>query len=487
MASKSWPKTSSVKSWGSNRQLGRHTDPIIKMSKRRSDESLGIANKRSRRSESPCEGCSQTFRGLSPGSSSSSSTSVYTDAPEMPEESLSRSSSEPELELWLSATSDCDTHTDTSMELGVTTNNIRKLEEIEEPRKRSREIQSPLEGPSHQDCSSDKPRKRSRKTQRPSEGSSQRDCFSEAPRKSSRKTLSPSEGPSHQALSSDRPSTSSPANAVPSNSMAAFEAKYRVHEILGEGGFSVVFSGERKDDNLPVAIKEILQCNVDRIPMLLDGNMTMVPLEVALLLRLKPAESETSAVVTLLDWYDLDNSLILVLERPVPCMTLSDYVNRRQFPMQEHETKIIIKQLVDSLIEIHSKEVFHRDIKTDNILIETASDVPCVRIIDFGCGTFLSGQTYTDEEGTYIYAPPEMFIDGMYQAEPLTVWQLGVVMFGMLHRRLPFRGSIEIAYGEPDIGDGLSVDCQNFLLSCLVKAKEARPTLDMLKNHPWLM
>lgn len=59
--------------------------------------------------------------------------------------------------------------------------------------------------------------------------------------------------------------------------------------------------------------------------------------------------------------------------------------------------------------------------------------------------------------GTYIYAPPEMFIDGMYQAEPLTVWQLGVVMFGMLHRRLPFRGSIEIAYGEPDIGDGLSV------------------------------
>lgn len=135
------------------------------------------------------------------------------------EESLSRSSSEPELELWLSATSDCDTHTDTSMELGVTTNDIRKLEEIEEPRKRSREIQSPLEGPSHQDCSSDKPRKRSRKTQRPSEGSSQRDCFSEAPRKSSRKTLSPSEGPSHQALSSDRPSTSSPANAVPSNSM----------------------------------------------------------------------------------------------------------------------------------------------------------------------------------------------------------------------------------------------------------------------------
>ncbi|KAG8003243.1 Serine/threonine-protein kinase pim-2 [Nibea albiflora] len=228
--------------------------------------------------------------------------------------------------------------------------------------------------------------------------------------------------------------------------------------MLGEGGFGVVFAGERKDDNLPVAIKEILQCHIDRTPMVLDGNMTMVPLEVALLLRLKPAESETSAVVTLLDWYDLEDSVILVLERPVPCMDLSQYVNRREFSMQEHEAKIIIRQLVDSLIEIHSKGVFHRDIKTDNILIETASDVPRVRIIDFGCGTFLSGQTYTDSDGTYIYASPEIFMDRMYQAEPLTVWQLGVVMFGMLHKRLPFQSAFEIVYAQPDIGDGMSAD-----------------------------
>lgn len=46
--------------------------------------------------------------------------------------------------------------------------------------------------------------------------------------------------------------------------------------------------------------------------------------------------------------------------------------------------QIIMKQLVDALIEIHSRGVFHRDIKLDNILIETGSDGPCVRIIDFG-------------------------------------------------------------------------------------------------------
>ncbi|TKS74179.1 Serine/threonine-protein kinase pim-2 [Collichthys lucidus] len=309
----------------------------------------------------------------------------------------------------------------------------------EVPSKSSRKTLSPSEGPSHQDCSSDKPRKRSRKTQRPSEGSSKRDCFSKVPSKSSRKTLSPSEGPSHQDCSSDKPRKRSRKTQRPSQGSSKRDCFSEVPSKSSRKTLRVPATRPSPvTDRAPhhqqmlcpptVAIKEILQSNVDRTPMLLGGNMIMVPLEVALLLRLKPAESETSAVVTLLDWYDLDNSLILVLERPVPCMTLQEYVNRRQFPMQEHETKIIIKQLVDSLIEIHSKEVFHRDIKTDNILIETGSDVPRVRIIDFGCGTFLSGQTYTDNEVILVV-----------------------------------------------------------LLRCLAKDKEARPTLAMLKNHPWLM
>jgi len=59
----------------------------------------------------------------------------------------------------------------------------------------------------------------------------------------------------------------------------------------------------------------------------------------------------------------------------------------------------IVKQLVDALIEVHSKGVFHRDIKLDNILIETDTDVPRVRLIDFGCGTFLSEGTYSTVQG----------------------------------------------------------------------------------------
>ncbi|KAL7397762.1 hypothetical protein ABVT39_027549 [Epinephelus coioides] len=215
---------------------------------------------------------------------------------------------------------------------------------------------------------------------------------------------------------------------------------------------------------------------------LLGGKTRKVPLEVALLLKLKPV----AAVVTLLDWYDLDNELILVLERPVPCSDLINYMNSRESVLQEHEAKAITKQLVNALIEVHSRGVFHRDIKLDNILIETGSDVPRVRLIDFGCGAFLSGRRYTLETGTYPYKPPEWFQRQWYMAEPTTVWQLGVVLFEMLHDDMPFSNSSEIMTEEPNICEDLSINCHNFLQRCLTKRPETRSTLRKLKIHPWL-
>ncbi|KAG8010349.1 Serine/threonine-protein kinase pim-1 [Nibea albiflora] len=230
--------------------------------------------------------------------------------------------------------------------------------------------------------------------------------------------------------------------------------------MLGKGSYGSVFAGERKRDNLPVAIKEISQQDVDRIPVLVDGDVTMVPLEVALLLTLEPAESESSAVVTLLDWFDLEDVLILVLERPDPCMGMYDYIYREEHRIKEDEAKIMTRQLVDALIEIHSKGVFHGDIKADNILIETGSDVPRVRVIDFGIGAFLSGDTlnaYAERE-VFLCSPPEMWKDGTFQAESTTVWQLGLVVYEILHRRLPFQSGFGIKRRRTCVSPRLSVE-----------------------------
>ncbi|KAM6989134.1 serine/threonine-protein kinase pim-1-like [Tautogolabrus adspersus] len=256
---------------------------------------------------------------------------------------------------------------------------------------------------------------------------------------------------------------------APARLHPVFEAKYEEKELLGEGGYGSVFAGYRRKDNL-------LQ-----IPSVWCIVTKSRPSQLCLDSRDLQA-SGTSATVALLDWYDLDDELILVLERPVPCCDLIDYMNSRRSGLQEHEAKVFAKQLVDAVMEIHSRGVFHRYIKMENILVETGSDVPRVRLIDFGCSTFLTDGIY---KNLYVHLP-DWFTNKEYRAEPATVWQLGVVIFGLLHEDIPFESRQDIVYGYPYISESLSTDCCNFLLSCLSKIPEYRPTLETLRNHPWL-
>lgn len=71
----------------------------------------------------------------------------------------------------------------------------------------------------------------------------------------------------------------------------------------------------------------------------LNGTYNMVPMEVAVMLKVQATAHGTSAAVTLMDWYDLDDEVILVMERPVPCLDLIDYVRSRS-RIQEHEVKV---------------------------------------------------------------------------------------------------------------------------------------------------
>ena len=67
----------------------------------------------------------------------------------------------------------------------------------------------------------------------------------------------------------------------------------------------------------------------------------MVPMEVALLLKLRPKDGESSAVVALLDWYMVDeDELILVLERSVAFMDLAEYVRSKPCSLLENEVKV---------------------------------------------------------------------------------------------------------------------------------------------------
>uniref|UniRef100_A0A665T9R3 non-specific serine/threonine protein kinase n=1 Tax=Echeneis naucrates TaxID=173247 RepID=A0A665T9R3_ECHNA len=92
-----------------------------------------------------------------------------------------------------------------------------------------------------------------------------------------------------------------------------FEAKYKEQFPLGNGGCGYVFAGYRKSDSLPVSQTYIL---------------------------IKNESVGTSVSVSLLDWYELENELILVLERPVPCDDLFTYILLNGGALEESEAKV---------------------------------------------------------------------------------------------------------------------------------------------------
>ncbi|KAM9337138.1 serine/threonine-protein kinase pim-1-like [Symphorus nematophorus] len=295
------------------------------------------------------------------------------------------------------------------------------------------------------------------------------------------------EGPRKKRTSADQDDKTETRQDVAAEARAEFEAKYEQQNQLGEGGCGSVFAGYRRADRLPVAIKHILK---DKVFCTHVGNKGQkLSVEVAIMLKIADGTKGavgTSAPVSLLDWYDLDQELILVLERPVPCKDLLDFIKERGGSLQEEEAKVIMNQLVAAVKDLKDHRVFHRDIKVENLLIETDSDVPRVRIIDFGLGCFFKKRSFFQVFfGTSAHAPPEWVSRSLYRAGPTTVWQLGVVLFDSLHQQQRF-DTEEFIKHKLEFKEKLSPECLDFLQLCLTKDPEQRPTLEDLQKHPWL-
>ncbi|KAI3372042.1 hypothetical protein L3Q82_006695 [Scortum barcoo] len=272
---------------------------------------------------------------------------------------------------------------------------------------------------------------------------------------------------------------------VASTSRQEFAAKYEQLNLLGEGGHGSVYAGYRRADHFPVAIKYIPRDNI--ICKSVSQNKKTLPLEVAVMRKMAKGRSVgKSAAISLLDYYDLEQELILVLERPVPSVDLLRYIQVKGGSLQEAEARLIMKQLVEAATELQSKNIFHRDIKLENILIETSSDVPRLRLIDFGLSCFTKKTSlYRTFYGTSAHIPPEWYQCWTYRAGPTTVWQLGVVLYEILHGT-SFETTMFLN-NRLTINEQLSQSCQDVLRLCLAADPQQRPSLEQLQLHPWLI
>jgi serine/threonine protein kinase len=90
---------------------------------------------------------------------------------------------------------------------------------------------------------------------------------------------------------------------------------------------------------------------------------------------------------------------------------LLNYVRKRR-KLKEDVAKHIFRQIIEGLGYCHSKSIVHRDIKLDNILLDSEGEV---KICDFGVSKIVKkGEIMTEQCGTPAYIAPEILKDKGY-------------------------------------------------------------------------
>ncbi|XDV14848.1 hypothetical protein PO909_015027, partial [Leuciscus waleckii] len=258
-------------------------------------------------------------------------------------------------------------------------------------------------------------------------------------------------------------------------------SRYEIGRMLGEGSYGSVYEGKRLEDGLEVAVK-IVRKPENMKYIYIPGHPAQVPLEVGLSI-LANRGPKVKEIIELLDWQDQPDQYIMVLERPSPCKDLLDFLNDHDGILNEDTVRFIMTQATTAAHMCCRRGVFHRDIKLENLLINT--ETLEVKLIDFGCGDLLQESGYERFCGTLDYCPPEYYTEGKYHGKPATVWSLGVLLFLLVCGRYQEPRDRQMIDEDTWSEPGLSNEFCLLIRSLLKESPRQRIYLRKILKHEW--
>ena len=197
------------------------------------------------------------------------------------------------------------------------------------------------------------------------------------------------------------------------------------------------------------------------------------------------AEAQSAAGLehpNIVNIYDVgsEDGLYYIVMEYVEGITLKTYIEKKG-QLSFKESASIAIQVARGIEAAHNKDIIHRDIKPQNIIISTEGKV---KVTDFGIARAASANTISaDVMGSVHYASPEQarngFVDGRSD-----IYSLGIVMFEMITGRVPFDGDTTVAVAlrhlQEDIArpsiyaPDIPISFEKIILKCTQKTPDRR-------------
>ncbi|KEG14766.1 protein kinase [Trypanosoma grayi] len=256
------------------------------------------------------------------------------------------------------------------------------------------------------------------------------------------------------------------------------DGQFRVVRHLGSGSFGDAFLVEHHEDQL----QYVLKC-----------SKTLMGNDLVLVESKNMMQTTSDHVVRCYrTWIEPRDKRCYMLLEYCDGGDLEDYLSHA-FPLSESQLISMFAQLLLGLDHVHLKHLIHRDIKLQNLLLQSATGM--VKIGDFGLSKALR---FTDEVsvtrlGTPQYVSPEV-LNGLEYTRKTDVWSMGVAFYCLMTNELPFPAtSVEEAYQKLSkqqpvhpcrLREGYSEDLGDVVIRMLTKSRTKRPTARELLAMP---
>lgn len=266
------------------------------------------------------------------------------------------------------------------------------------------------------------------------------------------------------------------------------EDYYEIGDELGSGQFAVVKKCRHRSTGVEYAAKFIKK---RRSKSSRRGvSKEDIEREVSIL-----KEIQHPNVITLHDVFENKNEVILILEL-VAGGELFDFLAEKE-SLSEEEATEFLKQILDGVSYLHSKQIAHFDLKPENIMLLNRSvPHPRIKIIDFG----LAHKIDFGNDFKNIFGTPEFVAPEVVNYEPLgleaDMWSIGVITYILLSGASPFLGenkqetlanvsAVDYEFDE-EYFSSTSALGRDFIARLLIKDPKKRMTILDSLQHPWI-